>query len=238
MPNFAHLDPAQQERLCAMTQGFITEKHWEGCGGIELTDEIRVTIAAEACLLLLGLEHLRYRNVETILVYPSTFVPKRVEAPIFAPPTIVKDAVPLLGEAHRRGPLILTWDSVRRPHPGHNVVYHEFAHKLDMLDGYADGVPPLESGRQYRRWVEVCKREYEQLRVQIEQGLETFLDPYAGTDPSEFFAVSSEYFFSCPSAMMEACSDLYQVLADFYRQDPAARERRFLASRPSRRMLC
>jgi Mlc titration factor MtfA (ptsG expression regulator) len=209
---------------------FIAEKAWEGCNGLELTDEIRVTIAGQACLLLLGFEHDLYRNVETILVYPSTVIPRRAEEPMFARPTIVSEVMPLIGEAHGRGPVILTWDAVRRggihPELGHNVVYHEFAHKLDMLDDSVDGTPPLESREQYRAWVEVCTREYEQLRERSERGEPTLLDPYGGTDVGEFFAVATECFFDRPIELSDTHPDLYGVLSEFYRQDTAARERR------------
>ena len=153
---------------------------------------------------------------------------------MFAPPTIVRDVTPLIGEAHRRGPVILAWDAVRyggiHPELGHNVVYHEFAHKLDTLDGYADGVPPLPNRKQYRQWVEVCTREYQRLREQAEQGSETFLDPYGGTDVGEFFAVATEYFFNRGPEMSLLHPELYQLLAGFYHQDPAAREFRVAAT--------
>ena len=238
MAHFAVLVASEQQHLCQLVQVFIAEKYWKGCGGLDLTDEIRVTIAGQACLLVLGLEHVLYRNVETILVYPSTVVPKRVEEPMFAAPVVTRSIVPVVGEAHRRGPVILTWDAVRRggvhPERGHNVVYHEFAHKLDMLDGSVDGVPPLVSRKQYERWKETCTREYEALREQSQQGVETFLDPYGATDPGEFFAVATEYFFDRGLAMSERHPALYDVLREFYRQDTAERERRFggLSDRP------
>ena len=232
MVHFSYLEPSEQLRLCQLVQIFVAEKHWEGCGGLVLTDEIRVTVAGQACLLLLGLEHLFYRNVETILVYPSTVVPRRVEEPMFASPVVVRDLVPLIGEAHRRGPVILTWDAVRRggrhPERGHNVVYHEFAHKLDMLDGAVDGVPPLASRQEHKRWVEVCQREYAVLCEQFDAGIETFLDPYGRTNPGEFFAVATECFFDRGLQMSQTHADLYDVLRAFYRQDTAQRERRYL----------
>ena len=230
MLHFGFLDEAEQRHLCELTQVFIAEKDWEGCNGLELTDEIRVTIAGQACLLLLGFEHDLYRNAETILVYPSTVIPKRVQEPMFARPTIVNEVMPVLGEAHGRGPVILTWDAVRHggihPELGHNVVYHEFAHKLDMLDGTVDGTPPLETREEYRAWVEVCTREYDQLRERSDRGEPTLLDPYGAVDVGEFFAVATECFFDRPIALSELHPELYDVLAAFYRQDTAARERR------------
>ena len=233
--SYRMLDSDEQRRLCALSQVFIAEKHWEGCGGLQLDDEMRVTIAGHACLMVLNLEHDLYRNVETILVYPSTVVPKRVDDTLFASPTVVHSAMPLLGEAHQRGPVILTWDAVLRaskhPERGHNVVYHEFAHKLDMLDGAVDGVPPLASSDDYRDWTDVCSRAYEQLRQRIARGERTFLDPYAGVDVGEFFAVVTEVFFDEPTKLEAEHQDLYDVLMHFYRQDPAERARHFQAHR-------
>jgi len=228
LAHFAYLDSEEQRHLRELVQVFVAEKYWEGCGGFELDDEVRVTIAGQACLLLLGLDHGLYRNVETILVYPSAVLPKRAVEPMFAAPVIVDPVVPVIGEAHHRGPIILAWDAVERGgrHPdGHNVVYHEFAHKIDMADGAVDGVPPVATREEYDRWVEVCTREYESLRARFEAGLSTVLDPYAGTNVGEFFAVATEYFFDKPRALEEAHAELYAVLQSFYRQDPAARER-------------
>src|SRR5690606_38545744 len=112
----------------------------------------------------------------------------------------------------------------------HNVVYHEFAHKLDMLDGAIDGVPPMASKQQYRRWNEICGREYERLRVLSEQGIQTLLDPYGATSVGEFFAVATEAFFDQGQLMEQMHPELYAVLAEFYRQDPAARARRVFES--------
>ncbi|HEU4579791.1 MAG TPA: M90 family metallopeptidase [Polyangiaceae bacterium] len=231
MRHFSYLEQREATRLCQLVQVFVAEKWWEGCGGLELTDEIRVTIAGQACLLVLELPHELYANVETILVYPSTVLPKRADYSIYAAPQIVPDAGYLIGEAHRRGPIILSWDAVRRggihPEHGHNVVYHEFAHKLDMLDGAVDGVPPLATREQHARWVRVCKREYAALRAAFDQGIETFLDPYGLHDEGEFFAVITEAFFDAPGELLSEHPELYGVLAEFYRQDPAERLRRW-----------
>ena len=229
--NVAHyrmLDAAERSELNAMTQVFLEEKQWEGCGGLQLSDEIRVTIAAQACLLQLGLPHDYYRNVASILVYPSTVVLpqhnpgvfERVDAPLEAPG-------PILGQAFARGPVILVWDAVlhgaRHPEQGHNVVYHEFAHQLDMLDGAADGTPPLPESDQFSEWVEVCSREFQRLRGLAEKGHHTFLDAYGASSEAEFFAVATEEFFDRPLALRQHAPDLYRVLGDYYRQDPAQR---------------
>jgi Mlc titration factor MtfA (ptsG expression regulator) len=232
--NVAHyciLDDAERAELRAMIQVFLEEKHWEGCGGLDLTDEIRVTIAAQACLLQLGLPHDYYRNVKSILVYPSTVLPpkhhpgvfERVDGPI-AP------SVPILGQAFAQGTVILVWDAVlhgaRHPEQGHNVVYHEFAHKLDMLDGGADGTPLLPDRAQFAEWVAVCSYEFLRLRSLAEKGHKTFLDAYGATNEAEFFAVATEEFFDRPLALRKHVPDLYRVLSSYYRQDPAERAKR------------
>lgn len=229
--NVAHycmLDAAEQAHLRALIPVFIAEKYWEGCGGLELTDEIRVTISAQACLLLLGLPHDYYRNVQTILVYPSTVVPPQRKLGHFetalAPLEI---AHPILGQAFQQGPLILIWDAAlrggRHPELGHNVIYHEFAHKLDMLTGAADGTPPLRNREEYRDWVTICSREYLRLKHAAEKGKRSFLDAYGATSEAEFFAVATEQFFDQPLRMIEHAPDLYRVLKEYYRQDPAER---------------
>jgi Mlc titration factor MtfA (ptsG expression regulator) len=230
MAHYARLSSEQRSLLEQLVQLLVAEKHWEGLGGLELTDEVRVTIAGQAGLLLLGFTrdavHANlYRNVLSILVYPTTVMPRRAQASVFAAPHVVRPIVPVLGEAHAQGPVVLTWDAVRRggihPELGHNVVYHEFAHKLDMLDGYSDGTPPLATRAANARWTAVCTREYEALRAAFERGEPTFLDPYAATSASEFFAVATELFFDRPRQLRAAHPELYEVLRDFYRQDPA-----------------
>lgn len=225
--HYSLLDDAERAELHASMQVFLEEKLWEGCGGLELSDEIRVTVAAQACLLQLGLPHDYYRNVESILVYPSTIVPpehhpgvfERTDGPVDA-------AVPILGQAFAGGPVILVWDAVlhgaRHPEQGHNVVYHEFAHKLDMLDGAADGTPPLDRD-QLAEWIAVCSREFLRLRGLAGKGHKTFLDAYGAKNEAEFFAVATEEFFDRPLILQGHAPDLYRVLSDYYRQDPAGR---------------
>jgi MtfA peptidase len=229
--NVAHyclLASEESNHLRRLIQVFIAEKKWEGCGGLELTDEIRVTISAQACLLLLGLPHEFYRNVLTILVYPSTVVPPERKLGHFetalAPLEI---AQPIIGQAFRQGPVILIWDAVlrggRHPELGHNVVYHEFAHKLDMLDGASDGTPPLRDRAEYRDWVNTCSREFLRLKQAATAGRKTFLDVYGATNEAEFFAVATEQFFDQPLRMKEQAAELYRVLKEYYRQDTAER---------------
>lgn len=227
--HYARLDDAERAQLARFIRIFIRKKTWEGCGGLAIDDEIRVTVACLAGLLVLGLPHVHYRNVRSILVYPSAVVaPERRPSAFEVPDRPVTTGIPILGEAQLRGPVILVWDAVRHqarhPEAGHNVVYHEFAHKLDMLDGGADGTPPLERGK-LARWVEVCERAFSKLRERVAAGRPTFLDAYGATNEAEFFAVATEHFFDEPAAMQRKEPELYALLRDFYRQDPALRDR-------------
>jgi len=229
--NVAHdhwLTAEERRHLRDLVRVFMAEKRWEGCGGLGLTDEIRVTIAAQACILVLELPHALYRSVNSILVYPSTVVVPPPRPGAFEVPTQpVGGPLPVLGEAQLRGPVILVWDAVRRtgrhPESGHNVVYHEFAHKLDMLDGRADGTPLLHGRAEYQRWIRVFSREYLALRERAAQGKHSLLDDYGATNEAEFFAVATEQFFNQPVALRGRHAELYEVLQAFYRQDPAAR---------------
>lgn len=226
--HFCMLDDAERIYLRELIQVFVAEKDWEGCGGLELTDEIRVTISAQACLLLLGLTHNYYRNVETILVYPSAVVPPQRQPGFFETAVApVEGSQPIIGQAFLQGPVIIIWDSAlhggRHPELGHNVVYHEFAHKLDMLDGTADGTPPLRNRAEYHDWVEICAREYLRLKHDAEHGKKSFLNAYGASNEAEFFAVATEQFFDQPSLMIKHTPDLYRVLKEYYRQDPALR---------------
>ena len=226
--HYCMLDDAERTRLRELIQVFVAEKYWEGCGGLELTDEIRLTISAQACLLLLGLPHNYYQNVETIIVYPSTVVPPQRKLGFFetalAP---MEESHPIIGQAFQQGPVIIIWDAAlhggRHPELGHNVVYHEFAHKLDMLDGAADGTPPLRDRAEYRDWVQTCSREYLRLKHDAERGRKSFLNAYGATNEAEFFAVATEQFFDQPLLMIKNSPDLYRVVKEYYRQDPALR---------------
>ena len=222
---YPHLTADERERLQRLVQLFVAEKRYEGCGGLELSDEIRVTIAGQACLLLLGRDYDDYENVSEILVYPSTFRHPRYQR--LGSGVQVQQDVGFHGEAHQGGPVVLSWRGAlqggRDPHDGQNVVFHEFAHKLDMLGGAADGAPPLESRSAYQRWYQVMQAEYERLERESQAGHSTLLDEYGTTNPAEFFAVVTEAFFERPRAMRHRHPALYQVMKDFFAQDPAAR---------------
>ena len=225
MPFYQRLSADEQARLRNIITVLVHEKNWEGCDGLTATDEMKVTIAAQAGLLLLNLEdHDYFRRAATVLIYPSTFVNP---SPRYGPGGVVSEGQANLGEAWYAGPVILAWDAARHGvvnHvDGHNLVLHEFAHKLDMDDHVADGTPPLDSNQQYRRWTEVMTEHYERLVSDAERGRATLLDTYGATNPAEFFAVATECFFEKPRQMRERHAELYALLRDYYKQDPAER---------------
>ncbi len=232
--NVAHyrlLEDAERARLRKLIQVFIAEKNWEGAGGLELDDEIRVTISTQACLLILELPHNFYRNVQSIIVYPSAVVPPQRKLGFFENATAPLEIErPISGQAFLQGPVIIVWDAAlhgsRHPESGHNVVYHEFAHKLDMLDGAADGTPPLRDRADFRDWVLICSREFQRLRRDAANGRQSFLDAYGATSEAEFFAVATEQFFDKPQMLIEQAPELYRVLQKYYRQDPCERATR------------
>jgi len=235
MVHWKYLPEEKRIHLEHLTQVFMRIKNWEGCNGLEMTEEIKLLISAQACLLILNLPHTLYRRVESILVYPSTIRPKSQRRSFFSDQQIMPErSDPVIGQAHMRGPVVLVWDSVkksaRHPGRGHNVTYHEFAHKLDMLDGRADGTPPLYSKAEYKEWIEVFSKNYFAMKEKLEKGRKTFLNPYGATNEAEFFAVATEYFFDKPCQMQESRPDLYAVLSAFYKQDPAKREELYKAS--------
>ena len=217
------LNHDEQLRLEDLTVRFVASKRWEAANGFELTESMQVLIAAQACLLVLELEGDPYRGVGTILVHPTTVVLEGQRSTGTAG-LVSSDPYPILGQAQFGGPTVLAWDTVsyeaRHPARGQNVVYHEFAHKLDMIDGVLDGTPPLVEPQARARWVEVCTREFRALQRGNATGV---LRDYGGENPGEFFAVATETFFSRPVAMRAVQPDLYGVLDGFYRQDPAAR---------------
>jgi Mlc titration factor MtfA (ptsG expression regulator) len=226
--HYCMLDDAERAHLRGLIQVFIAEKSWRGAGGLELTDEIGVTISAQACLLLLGLPHNYYKNVESIIVYPSTVVPPPRKPGFFENTVAPVDlAQPIIGQAFQRGPVIIIWDAAlrggRHPESGHNVIYHEFAHKLDMLGGTANGTPPLRDRAEYRDWVLICSREYLSLKHSTKKGQKSFLDSYGATNEAEFFAVATEQFFEQPRLMIKHAPDLYRVLQEYYQQNPSER---------------
>jgi len=225
------LDPDERARLGELMEYLLARKRWEAARGFALTDEILVVVAAQAALLILGLDVDSYRDVRSIIVHPTTMT-QRGPRPGPARGVMTDAPMPILGQASdRRGPVMIAWDAARadarHPDRGHNVVIHEFAHKLDMLDNMIDGTPPLPTAAARQRWIAVCTAEYRLLRAGRGGHL---LWSYAGVNPGEFFAVATEVFFARPVELEAEKPALYEVLRDFYHQDPAARLRRALAS--------
>ena len=218
------LSAEERERLLRLVQVFLTEKHFEGCGGLTVTEEMKVRIAAEACLLLLNLEGPCYPTLRTVLVYPHGFVPKFAGSP--GPGEIARSPVPLIGESWGDGVVVISWDDAvrgaRNPADGDNVVLHEFAHQLDAEDGAADGAPILPPGA-LRTWGGVLSEEYERLRRDAADDRRSALDDYGATNKAEFFAVATEAFFEKPVQLEREHPALYTQLRQFYRQDPARR---------------
>lgn len=221
---YQHLSAEDQSELKRHMLVFLSEKRFEGCRGVEINDEIRVTIAGNACLLLLHRRTDYFPELLTILVYPSAFFVehKHVDEHGFEMTEVMENA----GESWDRGNVILAWDSARRgaldPRDGLNVILHEFAHQLDSAAGDVDGAPLMESREMAKGWAEVFQREYNQLCEDVEAGRETVLDDYAATDPAEFFAVSVETFFEQPRQLLEHHPELYAALHGFFKQDPAS----------------
>lgn len=225
---YERLTESEKATLRGQLRILVAEKNWEGCGGLSITDEIKVTIAAQACLLLLGIDHDSFERVQSILVYPSGY---RSPEGWVGPDGVVHLDTGLLGEAWYHGPVILAWDNVlaggQNIQDGRNVVLHEFAHQLDYLDGIADGTPPLGNRAQYRKWHDVMNAEYARLVEESEHGKPRVLDAYGATSPAEFFAVATECFFEKPVQMNRRHPQLYDILREYYCQDSA---RRFAAA--------
>src|SRR5438552_5209933 len=215
---FPKLSAMDRAELLGHIQVFLAEKRFEGCGGFAITDEARVTIAAQACLLLLHRETDYFPHLLTILVYPLTYMveeKRQVGEHVWEEGTVSR-----LGETGRRmGSLVLAWAAVKHsaadPADGKNVVLHEFAHQLDYENHAADGVPELETREQQLAWSEVMRSEFASLRAADESGIPTLLDTYGATDPPEFFAVSVEEFFEQPLALRVYHPKLYAELRSY-----------------------
>ena len=220
---FHRLSATDQAELLGHTQVFLAEKRFEGCDGLEITDEVRVTIAAQACLLLLHRKTDYFPRLLTILVYPSTYLAedrRHVHGHVWQEGKMAR-----LGETGRwLDAIVLAWDAVRSgaadPSDGKNVVLHEFAHQLDYENYAEDGAPALATRDQRLSWQEVMRAEFASLRAADETGIPTLLDTYGATNPAEFFAVSTEAFFERPRALRARHPKLYAELRSYFHQDP------------------
>jgi Mlc titration factor MtfA (ptsG expression regulator) len=220
---FHRLSASDRAELLGHIQIFLAEKRFEGCDGFAITDEVRVTIAAQACLLLLHRKTDYFPQLLTILVYPLSYMVD--ERRQIAEHVWEEGTVSRLGETGRRmGSLVLSWGAVKHgaadPSDGKNVVLHEFAHQLDFENDAVDGVPALATREQQLAWTAVMRSEFASLRAADESGVPTLLDTYGATDPAEFFAVSVEAFFEQPHALRSRHSKLYAELRNYFQQDP------------------
>jgi Mlc titration factor MtfA (ptsG expression regulator) len=208
IPLYVRLPEELKQQLHGLVNVFLEEKTFVGCGGQEITDEVRVTIAAQACMLLLNRKTNFYPKLKTIYVYPHTYVAKGL---MNDGGLIVEGKSVRLGESWQNGPVVLTWDSItggaRNIQDGRNVVFHEFAHQLDQEDGDADGAPILEHRSDYRSWAAVLGEEYSNLRDKTRRRRRSVIRKYGATNPAEFFAVATEAFFEKPRQMHKKAPD-------------------------------
>ncbi len=229
LPFLAGMSAGELGRLRELALLFLHEKELHGAGGLELTDDIRLAIAVQAVLPVLNLGLDAYAGWVGVVVYPGEFRVRRQELDEDGVLHEWDDA--LSGEAWPGGPVLLSWEDVALGaalpadggEPGYNVIIHEFAHKIDMLSGEADGYPTPHSDMDGAAWTRVLESAYARFVGMVEREQETLLDPYAAEHPAEFFAVASETFFTDPHALKQEFAALYGELAKFYRQDPAAR---------------
>jgi len=220
---FRRLSSADQAELLGHIQVFLSEKRFEGCGGLALTDEILITITAQACLLLLHRKSDYFPELVTILVYPSSYAVKEnrpIQEHVWEESKAMR-----LGETGRRlGSMVLAWDAAKfgasDPADGKNLVLHEFAHQLDYENQAADGVPALPTRTEQLAWREVMRTEFASLRAAEQTGIPTLLDTYGATNPPEFFAVATEAFFERPYALRAHHPRLYAQLQSYFQQDP------------------
>jgi Mlc titration factor MtfA (ptsG expression regulator) len=224
IPVYRNMPPDLRAQLHRLVQQFLHQKKFVGCEGLEIDDEIRVTIAGQACLLLLNRPSRVYPALHTVLVYPSAFlVPRRQ---VDAAGVITETRQDLLGESWGDGRVVLSWDHVQRGARdgtgGHNVVLHEFAHQLDSESGSNNGAPYLGSQSSYRSWAAVLSRDFANLRADALYQQQSVLDHYGATSPAEFFAVATETFFEKPYQMADFHPELYAEFLKYYRVDPRA----------------
>ncbi|MEZ6123365.1 MAG: M90 family metallopeptidase [Planctomycetaceae bacterium] len=223
--NRRFLTGEQRERLRRHILIFVSEKKWEGCGGVTLTDEMKVTVAALAGLMVMGRqEDIYFDQVPSILIYPTGYVAPEVTAGRSG--IVRQQQQARLGEAWWRGPVVLSWSETlagaRGESPGRNLVFHEFAHQLDMMNGrIADGTPPMETQDQFDRWISVLGPEFDRLVEACRRGHHGIIDCYGATSPAEFFAVLTEAFFERGASLRDHHPEVYAVIRDFYRLETA-----------------
>jgi Mlc titration factor MtfA (ptsG expression regulator) len=223
LPLLRALSTEERVRLQDVATLFLHEKTFEGAGELVVTDNMRLSVALQACLPILNLGIEWYRGWSAVIMYAGGFIPPQTYTD--AAGVVHTSRKPLCGEAWLRGPVVLSWSDVEASGPyGHNLVIHEFAHKLDMLNGAANGMPPLHRGMDTKTWTHDFSQAFADLQARLARDESvTPIDPYAAETPAEFFAVLSELFFAAPEVVTEHYPSVYRQLRDFYRQDPARR---------------
>lgn len=227
LPFLDFLEAAERARLRELARAFLAEKQFHGAHELVLTDEMMLAIGLQACLPILHRGLASYAGWVGVIVYPGDFIIPRKQMDEDGVVHEFDDTV--LGEAWDQGPVVISWNEGAPLPEGANVVIHEFAHKLDMANGEADGFPPLPTGMSVKEWARVFTASYEHFCDLVDADEPTPLDPYAAEHPAEFFAVASEAFFEAPLALAHAYPGVYEQLRQFYRTDPAKGERRCLA---------
>ena len=222
LPIYPHLSPDERKRLQGHMQVFLAEKQFIGCGGLQITAEMKILIAAVACLLLLNEQGRYFSKLRSIFLYPSTYW---VRAKSVLGNYVVEESwVARLGESWTTEQVVLSWEQIQRDasnwQDGHNVILHEFAHQLDFESGKVQGVPLLSRTEDYSRWAQVMRREYQQLGDEVSRGVKTVIDGYGATNPAEFFAVATETFFEKPRQLLALHPLLYQQLQSYYKLNP------------------
>jgi MtfA peptidase len=221
LPLYYRLSSEERKRLQGHIQVFLAEKQFIGCGGLQITAEMKLIIASVACLLLLNERRKYFPKLRSLLIYPSAYW---VNETISTGYVVEKRRVARLGESWSADQVVLSWDQVQQDmqnwQDGRNVVLHEFAHQLDQEDGKAEGVPILPQEADYQEWATVMTTEYQQLCQDVERGKKTVMDSYGATNPAEFFAVATETFFEKPQQLFKKHPALYRQLQAFYKLTP------------------
>jgi MtfA peptidase len=223
LPLLHGLNAEEMGRLRTRTTLFLHEKHFSAAGGMDISQAMRLHVAIQAALPILNLGWDFYRGWVEVILYPEEFLPVREYMDETGVVHVWRDV--LMGEAWSGGPVILSWADAEASGSGSgiNVVLHEFAHKLDMLNGDTDGLPPLHEDMRVKAWAQAFKPAYDRFCARVQSGDETAIDPYAAESPGEFFAVLSEVFFETPSVLHGEYPEVYGQMRLFYRQDPLAR---------------
>ncbi len=224
LPLYSRLPEDLRHLLHQRIARFVSTTRFEGCNGLDLTEEMILTVAAQACLLVLNRDGEPYPELRNVYLYPGTFSSVQKSQDAFG--IVTEGKIHRLGESWETGTVILSWSSVEHGasniHDAENVTFHEFAHQLDHEDGATDGAPPLASREAYRSWARVFQENYADFQKLLESGKRTLIDPYGATNPAEFFAVVTETFFEKPRQLHKKRPDLYAEMKEFYGLDPEA----------------